>query len=848
MELKEKLRNLMETQKNLIKEYESTVVEFAESDLIHQNIELKREVEQYKIRIEELEKKYRETMEKNQNLSTALKEQVLDEKLNILKISKNKLEIYFHHGTYHHLNRLAVLEDETRHKIQNLKNIASKELSLEKEAYINEIDRLERELKKRIQDQKEKFLNHIGDTSQEMNTQLDALKNEGVSEEVIRRRIRQNNMEVKIGLSWVNKVGILLILIGVATALKYTYSNFMGNEMRGVFAFLIGGVFLLGGEWFSRKEKSIFAQGLTGGGIGVLYLSIFSSFFILKIISLNVALVTAVLVTLTALVLSLRYNSRTICTLALIGGFLPFFTYEFAFKLDSNGIFIAMGYLFILNLLTLFISLYKKWDIVNYTSFLLNVPSLIYLVFKTPFEVAGAVYSLITFAMYLMITLAYPYKFKIKLKMIDITLMALNTLISCIVIFLLFEKAHLSDLRGVLSLAFCLIYFGLGQFLTRFMKEEKITKVLFYLTSYAFAVLVFPFQFGIKWFAMGWLVEGVLMVIYGYWNKSKYLEIGGWIIFGFCLSSVLSIDFVRYELVADKESVPHFHFRYLAIMAGLTYTLLMYLFEMKKGNILRFSIRGKLVTGLKYFTTLNVWVYLIYTANSFYSKWMVDEKIIGRDHESFFRLILFSIITILFSFLITKIPVLYDKIIRNFSVFLFLLADLMCVIVSFIPVFEPHQGNLKYLAVGIVIAFNVFAFLSIRDLLIRLIRELDFSLEAYPLIIAVYLLSMSTGLLTVQFNLGKLNLLFSLLYLVAAFLCILYGFMKKYIWIRRFGLGLSFFSTAKLFIYDLAFLKTEGRIVAYFIFGILLIGISFAYQKLGRCIEATNKNGEGVVG
>ncbi|WKL04337.1 hypothetical protein Q0F98_15205 [Paenibacillus amylolyticus] len=37
---------------------------------------------------------------------------------------------------------------------------------------------------------------------------------EGLSEETIQRRIRQNRMEMKIGLSWINKVAILLLILG----------------------------------------------------------------------------------------------------------------------------------------------------------------------------------------------------------------------------------------------------------------------------------------------------------------------------------------------------------------------------------------------------------------------------------------------------------------------------------------------------------------------------------------------------------------------------------------------------------------------------------------------------------
>ena len=41
--------------------------------------------------------------------------------------------------------------------------------------------------------------------------------------------------------------------------------------------------------------------------------------------------------------------------------------------------------------------------------------------------------------------------------------------------------------------------------------------ILYY---FILAILTMPYQLGIKWFAMGWLVEAILMIIYGY-KKTK---------------------------------------------------------------------------------------------------------------------------------------------------------------------------------------------------------------------------------------------------------------------------------------------------------------------------------------
>jgi uncharacterized membrane protein len=107
----------------------------------------------------------------------------------------------------------------------------------------------------------------------------------------------------------------------------------------------------------------------------------------------------------------------------------------------------------------------------------------------------------------------------------------------------------------------------------------------------------------------------------------------------------------------------------------------------------------------------------------------------------------------------------------------------------------------------------------------------------YPVILGVYLLGVATVFLNVQFRLGEVSLLFSFLYLLLAIGYIVYGFRYKYVYIRRLGLGLTLFATAKLVFYDLSSLSAGGKVIGYFCFGLVLLGISYVYQKVSSKLE-----------
>lgn len=90
--------------------------------------------------------------------------------------------------------------------------------------------------------------------------------------------------------------------------------------------------------------------------------------------------------------------------------------------LEGNAVYIAMGYLFLLNLLILLVSFRKRWVVVQYISFLLNTPLMIVLAWLSESAVASMLYAVITFAMYLGMTLWVPFRLKSKLSWLDFSL------------------------------------------------------------------------------------------------------------------------------------------------------------------------------------------------------------------------------------------------------------------------------------------------------------------------------------------------------------------------------------------------------------------------------------------
>ncbi|MFZ5969902.1 MAG: DUF2339 domain-containing protein [Bacillota bacterium] len=837
MEIKDRMDDLLQHQKEVLNKYEAFIKELSMDDAANENIRLKQEVQKLKKELSEVRDKLQKLSQDHTHLKMVLKEQVINEKNAILNGSKSKIELYFTDAVNKEVNQLKALEASAKNRLLKLQQIARKELQDEREGLLTEIRRLETHLEERIKQHKEKLELEKEASLVEIRQEYTKLHSNEISEKVIEKKKKQNDIEIKIGLSWINKIGIVLLLLGIATAMKYTYSTWFNDYIKGISGFIFGAVLLGFGEWFNRKSKNLFALGLCGGGIAVLYVSIFSGHFILEIISMTMGIILSILVTAASLVLSLRYRSMTICGLSLFGGYLPFFSYVFFDGLYGNQIFIAMGYLFLLNLLVLGVSAGRRWAYINYLSFLLNIPCMLYLVYESSNTYVSIGYSLLTFIMYLGITLTYPIHHNFRLKIADVILLGLNTFINCVTVYYLFDHAGYDDYTGFLALAYSLVYFGLGQ-VTKIKAEDEVrTQGLFYMTALTFAVLMIPFQFGIEWAGLGWLLEAVLLLTYAHKNNIPKMELGGWIILVLCFAQFMLFDHIFFNRHSN-----YFDFKYFSITLGLAYTLFLYLPELNKNEMLKYSKKGRILTGYKYFTIIYVWLYLMVTAERMYDRY-IDLYYVD-DFYMMIEMVLLALITFMYGYGINHLEVLKDKAVAFISIGLYIIGDLICLMLNTNYIYIHDNPPLRILAMGLLIAYNSFVFFNLKYLLLKFIHHKGFNPEFYPLLMGIYLLGITSSLLIVQFHLENINLVISLVYVALAFLYIIYGFKQRFMLIRRFGLGLSILATGKLFIFDLSYLEITGKILAYFAFGFVLLAISFIYQKLKTHMEGGSPDEE----
>ena len=130
------------------------------------------------------------------------------------------------------------------------------------------------------------------------------------------------SVESLIGANWLNKIGMAAIVLGMSFFLKYAIDNqWIGERGRVSLGILVGLSFLLWGEELIKKQYRAYGLTVVGGGIAVLYFSVYAAFSFYRLLPQWASFILMLLITLTAVLGSLRYNSKIIAYLGLIGDF-----------------------------------------------------------------------------------------------------------------------------------------------------------------------------------------------------------------------------------------------------------------------------------------------------------------------------------------------------------------------------------------------------------------------------------------------------------------------------------------------------------------------------------------------
>jgi len=335
------------------------------------------------------------------------------------------------------------------------------------------------------------------------------------------------DLEKKIGQYWLNRIGIIAMLVGVSYFLKFAFeNNWIGPGGRIVIGLLAGIGLVLWSERFRAHGYATFSYSLKAVGIGTLYLSLWGGFQVYHLIPAAAAFVAMLIVTASTLALSLSQNAELLASFALVGGFAT----PVLLSSGQNHEVVLFSYVFLLDAAILVMAIFKPWRRLLWGSF---AGTLIlyfgwYNEYYSQDQRALTVFFAASFAaLFAVIPLVTRYEQSTRFPGPSVTLTLLplcNAAAFFLALYVMYERETTTLTWFALALAAA--YLGIsGAFKRKFPGQDtKFINLLHIAIAIAFITIAIPLKLEGQWITIGWLVESAVLLWISVKTRTDFLR------------------------------------------------------------------------------------------------------------------------------------------------------------------------------------------------------------------------------------------------------------------------------------------------------------------------------------
>jgi uncharacterized membrane protein len=661
------------------------------------------------------------------------------------------------------------------------------------------------------------------------------------------------DLEKFIGENLFNKIGIGVLVLGIGYFLKFAIDKNWINEIGRTFIGLICGGILIGIAHRMRKTFTAFSSVLVGGGVAVLYFTMTIAFQQYHLINQTVAFLMMIVITAFTVVLSLSYDRKELAILAILGGF----SSPFLVSTGAGSAAVLFSYILILNVGMLVLAYYKKWNIVNIISYIATVILFgSWLTYSIQGETAAKpvpyvtalVFATLFYIVFFLMNVVNNIKLKAKFKAGEIIILLSNTFFYYASGMVILQHVQHGLFQGLFTAFIAVFNFIFAYSLYR---NEKADRNLIYLLIglvLSFMSLAAPVQLDGNYITLFWAIESVLLLWLYQKSGIQLMKYAAALVLGLMSISLL-MDWT--QLYADKIYPLRPVFNRGFITGVMSIAAVLMLRKLLKKEEQEF-IKGlpiatcRQVLGLASIAMIYVVVILElnYQSNVY---WPASTMIVtgafnylfvaamlymSRKEVVLFRgaaIMLAGAAMLAYIAYNTQVIILRDqfltgKLTKGHFLFHYVLIALLLTMVyqTYLTMRSLAQDNFMH----------IFQWCCTTAILYVLSASLD-----HIVVIAAY--KPPADIYNIVTSNQKTG--YAILWGMFAFVLIYLGFKWQSRQIRIISISVFALTLLKLFVFDLRGLSEGGKIAAFISLGVLLLIISFMYQRLKKILLTDDK-------
>ncbi|WP_435260835.1 DUF2339 domain-containing protein [Tenacibaculum sp. nBUS_03] len=685
------------------------------------------------------------------------------------------------------------------------------------------------------------------------------------------------DLEKFIGENLINKIGILILVLGISFFVKYAIDKDWINEPARVGIGILCGSLVMTIAHKLKKNYVAFSSVLVAGAISIFYFTIYIAFHEYQLFSQTIAFSIMAIITAFSTLVSVSYDRQELAILSLIGGFAT----PFMVSTGEGNYAVLFTYIAILNIGILGISYFKKWRTVTILAFIFT--TLLYSgwlgskIGEPSFSHQGALLFATLFYFIFSITIVLNnLKNKGVFSTIEYFIFVANTFIFFGIGMVILKDID-SNFTGIFTLL--LAIYNLAYAIILFKKFGLDKNAIFLLIGLAltFVTLTIPIQFEGNQITLFWALESVLLFWLSQKSKISSFKFGAIIVQVLTIISLL-IDWERYY--SSENFTVIFNPLFIAgfIVSISLFTTYCLLKKEKEVIIKFFTLSIKFYNNVLVVATLVITYFTGLLEINYQAHQFISNQASALSFPIMYHFVFVSIILYVAS-LFKKINISKGAlIVSTMSIFLY--------IVSFYKLPKTEIINnlvdnttysyafyFHYIILGCLIYFG-YQLLKTTTSLFTINAKQNKWLPWLFTFAIVYILSneimihglylsntVSSSEMSTQFPnnennwYGKFNYVnkqinntaiqivkigYPILWGIFSFVFLIIGIKKQWKNLRIIALSLLGLTILKLFVYDIKNVSETGKIIAFILLGILILVISFVYQKIKKLVVDEN--------
>jgi uncharacterized membrane protein len=687
------------------------------------------------------------------------------------------------------------------------------------------------------------------------------------------------DLEKFIGENLMNKIGVLVLVLGISFFVKFAIDKEWINEPARIGIGALCGAFIMIIAHKLKKNYAAFSAVLVAGAISVFYFTIYIAFHEYQLFSQTVAFSVMAVITAFSTLVSISYNRQELAILSLIGGF----SAPFMLSTGEGNYVVLFSYIAILNMGILAVSYFKKWKIATILDFVftsvLFVGWCIISIEKDSFEHFGALtFATIFYFVFSVTIVLNNLKNKGIFSKIEYFILIANTFI-----FFGLGMLILKDLESNLTGLFTLLLATYNVvYATILYKKFGVDKNAIYILiglALTFVTLTIPIQFNGNQITLFWAAEVVLLFWLSQKSKIEAFKLGAiivqilavisllldWQLYGastalpvllnpLCIAGfIVSVSFLSTYWLIRKEGNIATKYITIPISVYKTIVLVAFVLIIYFTGILEINYQAiQFLENEASIASFAVVYHFLFVALLLFFTSKLKKKQIEK------AALFISFISVFF-YILKYYKLSSDEIIQNIVLvidsnyaFYFHYIILGCLVyfgfqlfTKTITTFNIKPTQNKWLPW--LFAFAIVYILS-NEVMLHAIQFSNTTLSASEIEILDYEYLkhelVETKIATVKVQIIKIG--YPILWGVFSFIFLIIGIKKQWKTLRIIALSLLGITIVKLFVYDIKNVSEGGKIVAFVLLGGLILVISFVYQKIKKLVVDESSENEKI--